>query len=77
MARRATVLLAAAAACVGGLSFAIPTPARADTCRWGGDESQSIRCFDCMRRVWTPYGWKLVNTCVPRYYNDFQQPYWR
>ncbi len=73
MANRATVLLAATAACVAGLSFAIPSPVRAETCRWGGDESQSMRCFDCMRRVWTPYGWKLVNTCRPPYVNDFDR----
>jgi hypothetical protein len=77
MAKQTTLILAAAAACAGWLSFAISAPARADTCRWGGDESQSIRCFDCMRRVWTPYGWKLVNTCPPRYTNDFQQHDWR
>ncbi len=69
MAKWATVLLAATAACVAGLSFAIPSRAD-DTCRAGGDEAQSMRCFDCMRRVATPYGWKLVNTCRHPSFSD-------
>ncbi len=41
-------------------------------CKWGGDESQSMRCFDCMTRVWDGYAWRLVNTCAPR---ATQQPF--
>lgn len=73
MAKRATVLFATFAACVAGLSLAIPGPACADTCPWGGDEAQSMRCFDCMKRVWTGERWELKNTCRPDYYG-FVQP---
>lgn len=59
-------------ACAMGLSLGVPTTARADTCRWGGDESQSMRCFDCMKRVWSGQRWTLKNVCRPRAFNDFQ-----
>jgi len=36
-----------------------------DDCLWQ-DRSNSIRCFDCLNRVWTGSGWRLVNTCVRR-----------
>ncbi len=64
----------AATAWLGATALSLPAGATddIDTCRkWGGDESQSLRCFDCVRRVWTGYEWKLVNTCAPRYVNDF------
>ncbi len=54
-----------------GVSAALPAAAREDVCPWGGDSSQSMRCFDCMRRVWTGHGWKLVNTCRPRTFNGY------
>ncbi len=48
-----------------GIGVASPAWAHDDTCnRW--DETQSLRCFDCMKRVWTGYEWQLVNTCKPR-----------
>ena len=38
------------------------------TCaRW--DESDAMRCFDCMKLVSTPNGMRRVNTCPPRYFN--------
>ncbi|ARN81941.1 hypothetical protein MCBRY_002404 [Methylocystis bryophila] len=36
-----------------------------DDCAWQ-DFSNSMRCFDCMKRVWTGTGWRIVNTC-PNY----------
>ncbi len=56
-----------AAAFVAGLGMALPASATdyQTTCaRW--DETQSIRCFDCMERVWTGHDWQLLNTCQPR-----------
>lgn len=49
--------------CLAAIGFSIPSAVVASTCPWGGDSSQSIRCFDCMKRASTPQGWKLVNTC--------------
>jgi hypothetical protein len=36
-----------------GFGDAATNPARADACPWGGGEARSIRCFDCMKRVWS------------------------
>lgn len=58
-----------ASVCVAVIGSASPSVLLADTCPWGGDNSQSIRCFDCMVRVWTPHGWKLVNACERRGYS--------
>lgn len=80
MAKRTTAILIAAWACATVLGLAIPDAARAGTCPWGGDESQSMRCFDCMRRVWTGERWALRNTCSSHYFNDFsapRNPIWR
>lgn len=52
-------------------SLAAPTLAQAGTCQWGGDNGQSMRCFDCMKRIWTGHRWKLKNTCKPHRYDDF------
>jgi hypothetical protein len=52
-----------AAVCVALIGSSLPWVQVADTCPWGGDNSQSMRCFDCMVRIWTPQGWKLVNAC--------------
>jgi hypothetical protein len=30
------------------------------------DESDSMRCFECMQRVWTGHDWTIVNTCPRR-----------
>lgn len=77
MIKQAKLFLVAALVSLTGLSFAVSTPAHAGTCKWGGDESDSIRCFDCMRRVWTGERWALVNTCRPHYFNDFAAPHYR
>ncbi len=62
---RAIVVIAAS---LTTLSFAPSAFAFGETvCKWGGDESESMRCFDCMHRVWDGYAWRLVNTCRPRY----------
>jgi hypothetical protein len=38
-----------------------------DFCRWGGDNGQSLKCFDCMRLVRVGYDWRWVDTCkTPR-----------
>ena len=55
------------AAFLTAAGFAPAAIAEDDYCRWGNEESMSIRCFDCMRRVWTGYEWRLVNTCGPHY----------
>ncbi len=71
MAQSRMTNLIAAVACLTTVSLSFPASAIESACKWGGDESQSMRCFDCMRRVWTGHEWKLVNTCRPRYFNDF------
>ncbi len=39
-----------------------------------GSEKEGMRCFDCIRRVWTGHGWQLQNTCQPRApYNFFSR----
>ncbi len=58
-----------ASVCVAVIGSGFPSVYLADTCPWGGDNSQSIRCFDCMVRVWTPQGWRLVNACERRAYS--------
>ena len=52
-----------ASVCVALISSGLHSVVFADSCPWGGDNSQSMRCFDCMVRIWTPQGWKLVNAC--------------
>jgi hypothetical protein len=64
-------ILTLAFACAAGFSLAVP--AAAETCRWGGDESQSMRCFDCMKPVWNGQRWTLKDVCRPHGFNDFQQ----
>lgn len=71
MCRSKLVIVTASFALFAGLAFAVPAPAHAATCPYGGDESQSMRCFDCMKRVWTGKRWKLKNTCKPRTFDDF------
>jgi hypothetical protein len=71
MAKPKVGLFVASLICFVGISFTTPASVYAATCRYGGDESQSIRCFDCMKRVWTGKRWKLKNTCKPRTFNDF------
>jgi len=36
----------------------------ADCTRW--DRTDSFRRFECLNRVWTGDGWRLVNTCPRR-----------
>ncbi len=67
MAHRKQTALILASAFAAGLSMTSSASANdyQTTCaRW--DETQSMRCFDCMERVWTGHGWQLVNTCQPR-----------
>ncbi len=71
MATASTKYVIALMACFAGLSLALPAAARDDTCPWGGDSSQAMRCFDCMKRVWTGQRWKLVNTCRHRTFNGY------
>jgi hypothetical protein len=62
-------LLAVAAVLVGGGLFGWGSAARADGdafCKWGGDNGQSMKCFDCIKREWTGHEWTLVNTCPPQ-----------
>jgi hypothetical protein len=73
MATRITTSFALTLGCVAGLGLAIPREARADTCPWGGDESQSIRCFDCMKPVWNGQRWTLMNFCRQRVFYGFQR----
>ncbi len=67
------------AAAIAFMALASPAAAdRGQTC-YGLDESNSIRCFDCMRRVWTGHRWQLVNTCQPSFSAPpivFFAPYW-
>jgi hypothetical protein len=71
MIKSKAALFVASLTCFIGVSVATPTSVYAATCRYGGDESQSIRCFDCMKRVWTGKRWKIKYTCKSRYLNDF------
>ncbi len=56
-------LFAAGVICLVGTSMTFPASVRAGTCPYGGDSSQAMRCFDCMKRVWTGTRWKMKNTC--------------
>ncbi len=49
---------------VGMVSVALATPDSTACTRW--DESDSMRCFECMQRVWTGHDWAIVNTCPRR-----------
>lgn len=72
MTKQKTRSVIAALTCLAAFCLSLPANALEDTCRrWTQDESQSMRCFDCMRRVWTGREWQIVNTCRPRYFNDF------
>ncbi len=62
---------------LSGLGGALPASAEDDYCRWGGDNGQSIRCFDCMQREWTGYNWRLVNTCKTPHFFFFGAYDWR
>ena len=56
----------AVAAFIAILTAATPSFARDDCYRWS-DSSDRLRCFDCMKTVWSPgQGWHRVNTCAPR-----------
>jgi hypothetical protein len=41
------------------------------TCYKWFDTDETMRCFDCLKKVRTPMGWQWANTCPPRYVNDF------
>ena len=45
------------------VGFVTSASAEDDFCRWGGDNGQSLRCFDCMRLVRAETEWRWVNTC--------------
>ncbi len=50
-----------------------------DYCPWGGDNGQSMLCAQCMKREWTGWRWRLVNTCPYRHFSIFipYDPNWR
>ncbi|HEY8161625.1 MAG: hypothetical protein ACR650_15540 [Methylocystis sp.] len=39
-----------------------------DVCRWGGDNGESLKCFDCQRLVLVGREWRWVNTCKSQPY---------
>ena len=51
-------------ATVGMGAVALAHPDSTACTRW--DESESMRCFDCMQRVWTGHDWTIVNSCERR-----------
>jgi hypothetical protein len=64
---RGVNLLAAALAL--GTSVSAPSYAWADArqdCQKWYDESQSTRCFECVRPVWDGHSWQLQNSCDTR-----------
>lgn len=56
--------LVAALALLGTAGVASAHPDSTACTRW--DESDSMRCFECMQRVWTGHDWTIVNTCPRR-----------
>lgn len=42
-----------------------------DVCRWGGDNGQSLKCFDCQKLVQVGNEWRWVNTCRSHAYSIF------
>lgn len=58
--------------------FGLGASARAedDVCRWGGDNGQSLKCFDCQRLVLVGHEWRWVNTCKSEPYRIIFG-YWR
>ena len=45
-----------------------------DSCYRWRDTSESMRCFDCLEKVWTARGWQWANTCSSRRYQEFSAP---
>ena len=68
---------------IATIGFAFQAMAQSDDfCPWGGDRSQALKCFDCMKRVWTGRNWRLVNTCknepvITNPFQSWQQPGYR
>jgi hypothetical protein len=58
---------------VGLTVLGIGTSASAedDVCRWGGDNGQSLKCFDCQKLVQVGHEWRWVNTCGSHVYSSF------
>jgi hypothetical protein len=46
-----------------GLGLGASAMAEDDVCRWGGDNGQSLKCFDCQKLVQVGSEWRWVNTC--------------
>ena len=44
-------------------------PYREANCYRWFDTEDSIRCFDCLRKVWTGGKWQWANVCPRRYFN--------
>lgn len=45
------------------LGLGVSAAAEDDVCRWGGDNGESLKCFDCQRLVQVGNEWRWVNTC--------------
>ncbi len=71
--RRKTLLTAASMLIGLGLTPVSWAAGREDCVRWSS-EKEGMRCFECMKRVWTGHEWRLQNTCPPRApYNFFSR----
>ena len=44
-------------------------PYREANCYRWFDTEESMRCFDCLRKVWTGRDWQWANVCPRRYFN--------
>jgi hypothetical protein len=44
-----------------------------DSCRWGGDNGQSLKCFDCQKLVRVGRDWRWVDTCGSHAYSIFSE----
>ncbi len=50
-------------ACMISAGIIYPAAAEDDYCRWGGDNGQSLRCFDCMKLMHAGDQSYWINTC--------------
>jgi hypothetical protein len=53
-----------AVACAAGVGASSAAYAHQDASCAQYDESDGMRCFDCLERVRTSHGWKYVDTCA-------------
>lgn len=59
------------------LGLGATAKAEDDVCRWGGDNGQSLKCFDCQRLVLVGREWRWVNTCGSDPYTIIYGYEWR